>query len=69
MIYDISPVNNHKGNGTNKIFDFDFYIENENQLKVYFYNENNIKEELKNNFDYTINEFKNNNGSYITYPI
>lgn len=69
MIYDISPVNNHKGNGTNKIFDFDFYIENENQLKVYFYNENNIKEELKNNLDYTINEFKNNNGSYITYPI
>ncbi len=69
MIYDISPVNNYKGNNLTTKFDFNFYIDNEDQLKVYLYDENNIKIELKNNVDYRVDEIKNKNGSFITFPI
>lgn len=69
MIYDILPVNNYVGNNSTTIFDFDFYIENENQLNVYFFDENEYKIRLECNKDYTINEFKNINGSYIIFPI
>lgn len=69
MIYDILPVNNYKGNGFNNIFDFDFYIDSASQLKVYLFDEDGIKHELKLNVDYSINEIKNDNGSYITFPI
>ena len=69
MIYDISPVNNYNGNGSSTTFDFDFYIDNEKQLKVYLYDENFVKHELKYNIDYSINELRNKNGSYITFPI
>ena len=69
MIYDISPVNNYRGNNNSTIFDFDFYIDNENQLKVYLYDENNVKFELKNNVDYLIEGVQNENGGYITFPI
>lgn len=69
MIYDILPVNNYKGNGFNNTFDFDFYIESADQLKVYLFDEDGIKHELKLNIDYSINEIKNDNGSYITFPL
>lgn len=69
MIYDITPVNNYQGNGTTTHFDFDFYIEKASQLNVYFFDENNIKIKLQYGIDYSINEFKNPEGSYITFPI
>ena len=69
MIYDILPVNNYQGNNSSTNFDFSFYIENENQLKVYLYDENSNKIELKNAIDYSIHEVGNKNGSYITFPL
>lgn len=69
MIYDIIPVNNYTGNSSNKRFDFNFYIENISQLRVSLFDENNIKTTLVHGLDYTINEVKNANGSYITFPI
>lgn len=69
MIYDISPVNSYTGNGVTTKFDFDFYIENESQLNVYKYNALGAKFKLIYNVDYSINEFKNINGSYIIFPI
>lgn len=69
LIYDILPVNNYQGNGACDKFDFDFYIENKNQLKVYFFDENSLKTELINDLDYSIHEVGNKNGSYITFPI
>ena len=69
MIYDILPVNNYIGNNINTTFDFDFYIENGNQLKVYHFNQNGIKTLLTEGIDYSVNEFKNVNGSYINFPI
>lgn len=69
LIYDILPVNNYQGNGVCDKFDFDFYIENKNQLKVYLFDENLIKIELVKDLDYSINEVGNKNGSYITFPI
>ena len=69
MIYETLPTNSYCGNSSCKTFDFDFYIENENQLKVYLIDENEIKKELKYKEDYSINEFKNKSGSYIIFPI
>ncbi len=69
MIYETLPTNSYAGNSSCKTFDFDFYIENENQLKVYLIDENKIKKELKYGEDYSINEFKNKSGSHITFPI
>lgn len=69
MIYDILPVNNYKGNNSSTEFEFDFYIENADQLSVYLFDKNNIKYLLKNELDYSINEVQNENGSYITFPL
>ena len=69
MIYDILPVNNYQGNGVTTTFDFDFYIDNSSQLKVTLIDENEIRHVLKDNLDYSINEFKNSNGSYISFPL
>lgn len=69
MIYDILPVNNYQGNNCCTTFDFNFYIENESQLNVYHYDKDKIKTLLKYDIDYSINEFKNKNGSYITFPL
>lgn len=69
MIYDISPVNNYRGNNNSTTFDFDFYIDNENQLKVYLYDKDSVKFELKNNIDYLIEGIQSENGGYITFPI
>ena len=59
MIYDILPINNYKGNNSSTTFDFDFYIDNKNQLNVYHFDENKIKRLLKLDIDYSINEIKN----------
>ncbi len=69
MIYDILPVNNYQGNDSATTFDFDFYIEDNSQLKVYHFDKNSLKSLLVEGVDYSINEFKNNNGSYITFPL
>ncbi len=69
MIYDVLPVNNYQGNNSATTFDFDFYIEDGSQLKVYYFDENSVKTLLTENLDYSINEVKNTNGSYITFPL
>ena len=69
MIYDVLPVNNYTGNNSTTMFDFNFYIENENQLKVYIINSDDTVDELVYGKDYSINEFGNENGSYITFPL
>lgn len=69
MIYDILPVNNYKGNSSNKVFDFNFYVENENQLSVSLISQNGDIETLKYNIDYSVSEFKNKNGGFVTYPL
>ncbi|MBQ7286650.1 MAG: hypothetical protein IJW73_02700 [Candidatus Gastranaerophilales bacterium] len=69
MIYDISPVSNHQGNGSTINFDFNFYIDNVTQIKVYHFDENKIKRELVYELDYSISNVQNQNGGYITFPI
>ena len=69
MIYDISPVNNYDGNNLATRFDFDFYIESPDELKVYHYSSDGAKTLLIYEVDYTINELRNQEGSYITFPI
>ncbi len=69
MIYDILPVNSYRGNGNATKFDFDFYIENEQQLNVFHFDKYDSKTKLELGVDYTINEIKNKNGSYINFPI
>lgn len=69
MIYDVLPVNTYSGNNSYTKFDFNFYIENEDQLKVSLVNSDETRETLVLNVDYTIDEVKNKNGSFITYPI
>ena len=69
MIYDITPVNNYTGNNSTTTFEFDFYIDNEDQLKVTLFDKQNFQHILTNGIDYSIDEIKNKNGSYITYPL
>ena len=69
MIPEQNPYNNWSGNGSTTTFDFDFYIENETQLKVYHTNELGVQTLLKHDVDYSINELKNENGSYINFPL
>lgn len=65
----ITPVNNYTGNGSTTTFDFDFLIEEEKELLVQKTNALGVQETLKLNIDYSIAETKNENGSYITFPI
>jgi hypothetical protein len=65
----IVPVNTYKGNSSNTKFDFDFLIENQNELIVTFVNENEVRTVLKEGIDYSINEIGNSNGSYIIFPL
>jgi len=69
MIPEIIPVNNYSGNGTTTKFDFNFYIENENQLVVYHTNKDGEQTLLELGKDYAINEIGQENGSFITFPI
>ncbi len=69
------PVNNYVGNGVNKIFDFDFPIENKSELTVTHISKEGIRKELVLGLDYVINEQENNNdgfksyGQNITFPL
>lgn len=65
----IEPVNNYAGNSSTTIFDFDFLIENEDELLVQHTNSLGVQTTLTLGIDYTINEIGNVNGSYITFPI
>lgn len=69
MIYDISPVNNYVGNDTTTLFDFNFYIDNASQIKVYLFDENNIKHTLTMDLDYSVNGSKSLNGGSVTFPL
>ena len=69
MISETTPYNNYTGNGVTTQFDFDFYIENEEQLTVLYTNSSGAQSVLVYDVDYSINEFKNKNGSYIIYPL
>ena len=66
----LEPVNNYAGNNSVRIFDFDFLIENEKELKVSILNlDTNMVSELVFGIDYSINEIGNKNGSYISFPL
>lgn len=65
----VIPVNNYVGNGSTKIFDFDFLIENANELVVTHVSETDVATVLINGIDYSINEIGNVNGSYIIFPL
>lgn len=65
----IVPVNTYTGNSTVKKFDFDFLIENENELIVQHISEDNVITTLTLGVDYSINEIGNQNGSYIIFPL
>lgn len=65
----IVPVNNYTGNSSTKIFDFDFLIENQNELVVKHKDKNGILSNLEYGIDYSINEIGNKNGSYIEFPL
>ena len=69
MIPEQNPYNNWNGNGSTTTFDFDFYIENETQLDVFITNAQGVQTKLEYGLDYSINEFKNENGSFITFPL
>jgi len=69
MIPQQTPVKNHKGNNSATTFDFNFYIENEEQLLVTHTDlEGNITTP-EYGVDYTIAAFKQQEGSSITFPI
>lgn len=72
-VSNITPVNNYTGNGTNKLFDFDFPIEDKTELVVTHISNKGIKTKLICDLDYTINIAENGeNNSYgqsITFPI
>ena len=63
------PVKNHKGNNSTTQFDFDFYIENEDQLLVTHTDLSGNVTYPEYGVDYTINAIGQETGSYITFPI
>lgn len=65
----IIPVNNYKGNGSNKKFDFDFLIESANEIEVTHISQDGISQILIQGVDYSVNEIGNKNGSYIIFPL
>lgn len=65
----IVPVNNHYGNNSTKVFDFDFLIESNQELVVTHITSKGISSVLTEGVDYSINEIGNENGSYINFPL
>ena len=65
----LTPVNNYMGNGSVTIFDFDFLIENQEELIVTYTDKKGFSKTLEFGIDYSINEIGNENGSYITFPL
>lgn len=69
MIPEQIPVNNHYGNNSTTLFDFDFYIENKSQIVVTHTDmEGNVTTPILG-VDYDIAEVGKENGSYITFPL
>lgn len=68
MIPQQTPVKNHWGNNSATQFDFDFYIENEDQLLVTHTDLNGNITTLEYDVDYTITAFKQQDGSNINFP-
>ncbi len=64
----IEPVNNYAGNNSATKFDFDFYIENEEELLVQHTNKAGYQTTLKLNTDYTISKIGSESGGYIIFP-
>lgn len=65
----IVPVNNYAGNGSSDKFDFDFLIENEEELVVTHINSLGLTSTLQCGIDYSISEIGNKNGAYIVFPL
>lgn len=65
----IVPVNNYPGNNSYTKFDFNFLIQNQDELQVTLTDKNGIVSILQYGIDYSINEIGNENGSYITFPL
>lgn len=68
-ISSVVPVNNYTGNGSTTTFDFDFLIENSEELVVTKSDSSGNVVTLRENVDYSIHEIGNTSGSYITFPI
>lgn len=69
MIPDQVPVNNYYGNNLATSFDFNYYIENEDQLLVTHTDLQGIVTYPQYGIDYTITEFGVMGGSSIVFPI
>lgn len=65
----IIPVNNYIGNNSTTVFDFDFLIENAEELLVTHTSDKEISTVLKYGIDYSIEEIGNSNGSRIVFPL
>ena len=63
----ITPVNNYVGNGLNKTFDFDFPIENKNELIVTHIASDGTRTDLTCDLDYTIQVVTDNGGNFVSY--
>lgn len=69
MIPEQIPVNNHFGNNEATQFDFDFFIENETQLKVTHTDFQGNETYPVLGVDYSIKSLGKKNGSYIEFPL
>lgn len=63
------PVSNLYGNNSATEFPFEFYIENEEQLLVEHTDLEGNKTTLEYGIDYSISEFKNKEGAFVTFPL
>lgn len=69
MIPQQTPVKNHWGNNSDTIFDFDFYLESEENLLVTHTSIEGIVTTPQLGIDYSITEIGNPEGSSITFPL
>jgi len=61
------PFNNWSGNGSSITFNFDFLVNKTSELVVFL--DGDEAHPLVYGVDYSIHEFGNANGSYITFPL
>ena len=69
MIPDVQPVKIHYGNNEATEFDFDFYLESEEQLLVEHTDMSGLTKTLVYGVDYSVEEFGMPDGSKITFPL
>jgi len=69
MIPQQTPVKNHWGNNSTTVFDFDFYINDAEQIKVTHTDMNGYVSNPVLGVDYTVNSVGNIEGGNITFPI